>query len=84
MCVHNNFIKNRPKKMASVFVNHGPILAGGRILVASSDGVIRSYDPTSGTLLGLTDITGGASTNPVVAGQTLYIVSSSGELVAFR
>ena len=79
-----NFIKNRPKKMASVFVNHGPILAGGRILVASSDGVIRSYDPTSGTLLGLTDITGGASTNPVVAGQTLYIVSSSGELVAFR
>jgi outer membrane protein assembly factor BamB len=34
--------------------------------------------------LGLTDITGGASTNPVVAGQTLYIVSSSGELVAFR
>ena len=67
-----------------VFAHHGPILAGGRIIVASSDDLIRSFDPKSGALLGTTEITGGASTAPVVAGQTLYVVSRDGQLKAYR
>lgn len=79
-----NFVKDRPKRIAEVFANHGPILAGGRLIVASSDGLIRSFDPKSGALLGTTDIASGASTTPVVAGQTLYVVSRDGRLVAYR
>ena len=67
-----------------VVAHYGPVLAGGRLLVASSDGVIRQFDPVSGALVGTIAIPGGAATNPVVAGQTLYVVSKTGQLHAFR
>lgn len=79
-----NFVRDRPLRQSEVFAHHGPVLAGGRLLVASSDEVLRSFDPVSGTLTGLTDIPGGASTAPVVAGQTLYVVSRKGQLLAYR
>lgn len=66
------------------FAHYGPVLAGGRLIVASSDGLIREFDPRAGNLIGTTEIAGGAASNPVVAGQTLYVVSKSGQLVAFR
>ncbi|WP_157598623.1 PQQ-like beta-propeller repeat protein [Tateyamaria omphalii] len=79
-----NFVRDRPQRQSEVFAHHGPVLAGGRLLVASSDEVLRSFDPTTGGLAGVTDIPGGASTAPVVAGQTLYVVSRKGQLLAYR
>lgn len=79
-----NFIKDKPRKQSAVFTHHGPVLAGGRIWVASSDGLIRSFDPTNGDLIGTIEIAGGATTAPVVAGNTLYVVSGKGALHAFR
>lgn len=67
-----------------VAAHYGPVLAGGRLIVASSDGLIRQFDPTSGALMGSFEIPGGAASNPVVAGQTLYVVSKTGQLHAFR
>lgn len=67
-----------------VAAHYGPVLAGGRLIVASSDGLIRQFDPTSGALVGSIEIPGGAASNPVVAGQTLYVVSKTGQLHAFR
>ena len=79
-----NFVKDKPKRQSEVFAHYGPILAGGRIIIASNDGVLRSYNPTNGALIGTVDIPGGATTAPVVAGGTLYVVSSKGQLHAFR
>ncbi len=67
-----------------VVAHYGPVLAGGRLIVASSDGVIRQFDPVSGALVGAIPLEGGAASNPVVAGQTLYVVSKTGQLHAFR
>jgi len=67
-----------------VVAHYGPILAGGRLLVASSDGLIRQFDPVSGGLVGTVAVPGGAASNPIVAGQTLYVVSKTGQLHAFR
>ena len=78
------FTTEKPKNRAEVFVHHGPILAGGRVHVASSDGQLRSFDPTNGALLGSVEIPGGATSDPVVAGGVLYVVSSKGQLHAFR
>ena len=64
--------------------NYGPILAGGRLIVASSLGNLLHYDPSSGALVGSTRVAGGAATNPVVAGGTLYVISKEGQLLAFR
>jgi outer membrane protein assembly factor BamB len=79
-----NFVKERPRRRAKVFANHGPVVAGGRVLVASDDGVLRSFDPTNGTLVATVDIPGGATSDPVVAGGVLYVVSKKGQLHAFR
>ncbi|GFE52048.1 pyrrolo-quinoline quinone [Roseobacter cerasinus] len=79
-----NFVKDRPKRRAEVYAHHAPVLAGGRIYVASNDGQLRAFDPESGALVNTTEIPGGATTAPVVAGGVLYVVSTNGQLHAFR
>ena len=78
------FVKDKPKKQSAIFSHYGPILAGGRIVVASSDGLLRMFDAASGDLVHTTEIPGGASSNPVVAGGVLYVVGGKGQLHAFR
>lgn len=80
----SGFEENRTRRQKTRFAHYGPILAGGRLVVASSDGLIRQYDPVSGALVGQVEIASGAASNPVVAGGTLYVVSKRGQLVAFR
>ena len=74
----------KTKKQDRIHAHFGPVLAGGRLFVASSDGVLRVFDPGSGQLVGQGAIPGGASAAPAVAGQTLYVVSRDGQLHAFR
>nr|WP_135506488.1 PQQ-like beta-propeller repeat protein [Roseovarius aestuariivivens] len=78
------FTKSKPKRQAEIFAHHGPIIAGGRLIVVSNDGLMRFFDPTNGAPLGQISMPGGATTNPVVAGGTLYVVTTSGQLLAFR
>lgn len=78
------FQSRKPKRQAAIYSHYGPIVAGGRVVVASSDGVLRSFDPTSGEIVHQTEIPGGASSNPVVAGGVLYVVGGKGQLHAFR
>ncbi|WP_340423323.1 PQQ-binding-like beta-propeller repeat protein [Yoonia sp. GPGPB17] len=59
-------------------------MAGGRLIVTSSDGLIRQFDPTSGALIGQIDLPGGAASGPVIAGEALYVLSKNGQLHAFR
>ena len=79
-----NFTKEKPRRQSEIYAHHGPVIAGGRLLVASGDGFLRSFDPASGALTGTVEIPGGATTAPVVAGGTLYLVSRKGQLLAFR
>lgn len=79
-----NYVKEKPRKRTAVFAHYGPILAGGRLIVASNDGLLRSFDPTNGALVGSVAIPSGATTAPVVAGGVLYVVGSNGQLHAFR
>ena len=75
---------NRVRSRSSRFAHHGPVLAGGRLILASSDGLIRAFDPADGAPLGAIDLPHGSTSAPVVAGQTLYVVSTRGVLHAFR
>lgn len=78
------FVKDRPRRQREIFAHFGPVLAGNRLIVASGDGLLRSFDPASGDLVGQVELPGGASSNPVIAGRTLYVVSGRGQLLAFR
>jgi len=78
------FRNERPKRRAEIYPSFGPILAGGRLRVASADGVLRSFDPETGVLSSRVAIPGGAATNMAVADGVLYVVSDGGQLHAFR
>ena len=79
-----NFAKDRPKRISEVFAHHGPILAGGRIVVSSNDGKLRSFDPRDGSLISIVEVPSGATTAPAVVGGILYVVGRNGQLHAFR
>lgn len=78
------YTAERVRRQDRIHAHFGPVLAGGRLFVTSSDGVMRVFDPASGRLIGQAEIPGGASAAPAVAGQTIYVVSRAGQLHAFR
>ncbi|MEM9430145.1 MAG: PQQ-binding-like beta-propeller repeat protein [Pseudomonadota bacterium] len=73
-----------PSRRRTAFRHYGPLLAGGRLLVASSDGELRSFDPVTGTPGPTLPIPGGAAAPPALADGTLYILSGRGVLHAYR
>lgn len=78
------YTKAKPHKYKAIHAHFGPVLAGGRLWVASDDGLLRAFSPETGGQLAAVDLPGGAATRPVVAGGTLYVVSARGQLHAFR
>lgn len=78
------FAAEKVKKRKAIHAHYGPVLAGGRLWVASSDGVLRGFSPVDGSLVHQTELPGGAATQPAVAGGTLYVVTTQGQLLAFR
>lgn len=78
------FKKRRWGLPNTYYAQFGPVLAGGKLWVASSDGALRSFSPRSGAQLGQVALPGGAASAPVVAGGVLYVVSKDGVLHAFR
>ncbi len=77
-------LRDRPGRRGPSYAQFGPVLAGGRVIVPSGDGVIRFFAPEDGRLSASVPIPGGAASGPVVAGNTLYVVSAEGQLHAFR
>ncbi|PKP72507.1 MAG: quinoprotein, partial [Alphaproteobacteria bacterium HGW-Alphaproteobacteria-6] len=79
------YFKNaRPKRRRDIIAHYGPVLAGGRLVLASSDGLLRFFDPASGALTATLPLADGAAAAPVVAGGVLYVVDQGGTLEAFR
>lgn len=78
------FTDDRAKKHKSIYPSYGPVLAGGRLFVASGDGLLRAFDPASGVMTGSVEIPGGAASAPVVAGRVLYVMSKTGQLNAYQ
>lgn len=78
------FTNDRLRRRKDIFAHYGPVLAGGQLIVASNDGLVRVFSPEDGTLLRTVEVPGGAAADPVVAGGTLYLVTANGRLTAFR
>lgn len=61
-----------------------PILAGDRLILASSTGEVVSVSPYDGEILGRIDVPAAVEVAPVVADNTLYILTEAGDLLAYR
>lgn len=78
------FTEERVRRREGVYGHHGPVLAGGRLWVASSDEVLRGFNPSSGALTAQLPLPGGGASAPIVVNRTLYVVTQEGQLLAFR
>jgi outer membrane protein assembly factor BamB len=75
--------KNEKKKKGPISW-YGPVLAGGRLIVANSHGAIWSISPDEGAATEVFDVKNDVSLAPIVANNTLYILDDSGRISAFR
>lgn len=74
----------KPKSKTGPITYTGPVLAGGRLIVASTEGAIMFVDPDRGAVQGQTDVKASISLPPVVANNVLYILDDDARLHAFR
>jgi len=81
----NQLPQFRNEKSKSGLISYvGPILAGGRLIVAGSNGAMINIDPVNGSFQSQTGIRSSVSLPPAVANSTLYILDDDGNLHAFR
>jgi outer membrane protein assembly factor BamB len=62
----------------------GPVLAGDRLILAGSNGALINVNPADGSFQSQVDVKDGISFQPVVANNTLYVLTDSGRLIAYR
>ena len=77
-----NFKNAKKRKERTVWT--GPLLAGNRLLVASSKGEVVVIDPRSGSILKEEKVGGPVFVPPVIANETVYILTDEAKLVALR
>ncbi|MHA6288350.1 PQQ-like beta-propeller repeat protein [Maricaulis sp. CAU 1757] len=73
-----------PRKRRDRIAWTGPVLAGGRLFVASSDGgaaLINAYD---GSVMREWDLRGDVFVGPVIANETVYVLTDEARLIALR
>ncbi|MEO0991469.1 MAG: PQQ-binding-like beta-propeller repeat protein, partial [Pseudomonadota bacterium] len=78
------FEDTRARRRKEIVAHHGPVIAGGRVYVASGDRQIRVFDPTNGQIVGQIPLPDGAAAAPIVANGTMYVLTSDAELLALR
>jgi outer membrane protein assembly factor BamB len=62
----------------------GPVLVADRLLVTGSNGVALAFSPYTGALLGKQTLPDRSHLPPVVADQTVYMLSDDADLIALR
>lgn len=75
---------HKAKKQEGPVTWKGPVLAGGRLILVSSDGDMALVDPADGKVKEIRDMKGSMSLSPVVANNMLYILDDDGRLAAYR
>lgn len=73
-----------PKKPKEKVFWVGPVLAADRLIVAGSHGRVVSLSPYDGQVLGEIKLSSGVHVSPVVANETLYVLTDDADLIAFR
>jgi outer membrane protein assembly factor BamB len=74
----------KPKKKTGPIRWHGPILAGNKLTLVSTEGALAFVDPATGKVLAEHDLDRGVSLPPIVADNMLYVLTDDGRLIAFR
>ncbi len=74
----------KPKKKKNPIRWSGPVLAGDRLVLASSKGEVMTISPYSGEFLGKLELPDDVFLPPVIAADTLFFLTEDAELIAYR
>jgi outer membrane protein assembly factor BamB len=74
----------KDKKKNGPIIWTGPLLAGDRLIVASSEGQLANINPANGALQSQTKAGAPVYLPPIVANNTLYVLTNDGHLTAWR
>ena len=74
----------KPSKNKGYIAHFGPVVAGGQVIVAGTDGRLRFFDPVSGAATYSVALPAGAASAPIVAAGVLYVQNQKGKLLAFQ
>ena len=73
-----------PEKKKDPITWAGPVLAGDRLIVVASTGEALSVSPYTGQALGRSEFPDGVFLDPVVADDTLFVLTDEADLIALR
>lgn len=74
----------KEKKKQGPLTWTGPVLAGGRLVLVSTEGDFVYVNPADGSVQGTQELKASVSLSPVVANNMLYILDDDGRLTAYR
>ena len=79
------YVKDKPKKRMAIYAHYGPVLAGRHIVVASSDGFLRSLrSATNGAMCRRRKFRAVRPLRRRLAQGMLFVMGGNGQLHAFR
>ena len=73
-----------PEKQRDPILWAGPVLAGGRLVLAGSNEMLQVVNPQDGALMSSQDLADVAGLAPVVAGGTMFVLTDDATLTAYR
>lgn len=73
-----------PKKKKGPIRWTGPLLAGNRLIVASSEGAISAVSPADGGISELFEVNASVTVPPIAVDGTLIILDDGGTITAYR
>ena len=74
----------KPKSKRGDIEYYGPVLAGNRLFLTASNGMVVQLDPATGNYLTQFDLGSRINLPPVVSNSTLYIYDDQARLHAYR
>ena len=74
----------KPKKRKGPIFWVGPVLAGNRLWLTNSEGVLAYANLADGSIVNFGKLGDAVSLAPVVANQTLYVLDNGGRITAYR
>lgn len=75
---------DKPRRLKSVWPAFGPLLAGGRLWIASGDGLLRAFNPADGAAGTTVELPSGAASRPIVVGGMMMFMTDKGDLIGLR
>jgi len=74
----------KPEDKKGAIIWSGPVMAGGRLIVTATNGLVYEVNPENGQQIGSWDSGIPLSMPPIVAGGTMFLLSDNGKLLAYR